>query len=244
MKKESCITALLLLLIWFLAAIVFNNSIILPGPFDVLNSMTAHVQQPDFLSVLLSTSMRTLKACFLSLGFGSLLGILSGNFPGIKLFLSPVHQLIKTIPNITYMILILIWAGQENSVSIIVFFILFPVFYAQFLNCTEQNHIKTKDLLKIYPVTGIEKWFKIDLPMLKNEFFESLKTGIGLGFKVCVMAEILSQVKTGIGKEMNVSRLNLDISSVFGWTCWLMIVSVLIQLIISIVQKITNHKIN
>jgi len=80
--------------------------------------------------------------------------------------------------------------------------------------------------------------------MLKNEFFESLKTGIGLGVKVCVMAEILSQVKTGIGKEMNISRLNLDISSVFGWTCWLMIVSVLIQLIISIVQKITNHKIN
>ncbi|MBR5207508.1 MAG: ABC transporter permease, partial [Erysipelotrichaceae bacterium] len=62
------------------------------------------------------------------------------------------------------------------------------------------------------------------------------------GFKVCVMAEILGQVSAGIGRQMNIGRLNLDLASVFGWTLWLILISYGLQKIIEIVQKITYRK--
>ena len=78
--------------------------------------------------------------------------------------------------------------------------------------------------------------------MLIPDIFEALKTGVGMGFKVCVMAEILSQVRIGIGREMNYGRLNLDISSVFAWTILLILISTLLQKLLDIVQKITIKK--
>ncbi|MBQ7888136.1 MAG: ABC transporter permease subunit [Erysipelotrichaceae bacterium] len=242
MKKESLLTILIFGSIWFLMSVMLNNSILLPGPFDVFKSLILELFNPDFVLVVCSTIGRTLFGCVLSLVFGCLLGICAGNSIQFKSLFSPVHQLLKTIPNITYMILMLIWLGQENSVVVIIFFILFPFFYSQFLLRTETIQSQTFDLLEIYPVTTYEKIFRIYMPMLIPDIFEALKTGVGMGFKVCVMAEILSQVRIGIGREMNYGRLNLDISSVFAWTILLILISTLLQKLLDIVQKITIKK--
>lgn len=242
MKKQSLMMSVILLVVWHIAALFFQNDILLPGPVDVLNSMIIHLQREDFLLILLSTSYRTLAGCLISLCAAGFLGVAGGINPTFKMWFSPIHQLIKTIPNITYMILILIWLGQEKSVTVIVFFILFPVFYAEFLYQTEIIQNQIKDLLQIYPVTRTEKWLKIILPMLLPEIFNALKTGIGMGFKVCVMAEILGQVKSGIGRQMNIGRLNLEIASVFGWTIWLLLISAFLQGLVTFVQKITCEK--
>ena len=242
MKKETWITSLLLVFVWALTAYALDNEFLLPGPFDVVHSMIEQIRRPDFIVILFSTVYRTLTGCVVSLICGAMLGILCGNCPKVKSLFEPVHQLIKTIPNITYILIILIWLGQENSVSVIVFCILFPVFYGQFLLRTEMILIQTRDLFVIYPVSLKDKWLKVQLPMLLPEVFSSLATGIGMGFKVCVMAEILGQVSAGIGRQMNIGRLNLDLASVFGWTMWLILVSYGLQKIIEIVQKITYRK--
>ncbi len=242
MKKETFVTSFLILIFWQLFSFVLNNEFLLPGPFDVVCSMIELLHRPDFSQIVISTSLRTLSACMISLAAASVLGIAGGLIPSFARYFAPVHQLVKTIPNITYMILILIWMGQERSVSIIVFFILFPVFYAQFLHSTQSIHQKINELLMIYPISLKEKWLRVIVPMLIPEFFNALKTGVGMGFKVCVMAEILSQVKQGIGRQMNIGRLNLDLASVFAWTLWLILISSLLQLIIQYVQKFTCEK--
>ncbi len=242
MKKETWLTSLLLVFVWALTAYALDNEFLLPGPFDVVQSMIEQIRRPDFIVILFSTVYRTLTGCVVSLICGAMLGILCGNCPKVKSLFEPVHQLIKTIPNITYILIILIWLGQENSVSVIVFCILFPVFYGQFLLRTEMILIQIRDLFVIYPVSLKDKWLKVQLPMLLPEVFSSLTTGIGMGFKVCVMAEILGQVSAGIGRQMNIGRLNLDLASVFGWTLWLILISYGLQKIIEIVQKITYRK--
>lgn len=242
MKKETWITTIFITAVWFLAAFIFDNEFLLPGPFDVVCSMIQQLQRPDFLSTLLMTSLRTVYGCALSLLMGALLGICCGCVPVMRRLFEPVHQIIKTIPNITYILLILIWLGQENSVSVIVFCILFPGFYSQFLIRTEAILEQTHDIFEIYPVSFIDRWFKILFPMLAKDGFAAAKTGIGLGFKVCVMAEILGQVSVGIGRQMNYARLHLDLASVFGWTLWLILVSILLQRAIDFVQKITYRK--
>ncbi len=242
MKKETWMTSLLLIFVWTLAAFVLNNEFLLPGPFDVAHSMIEQIRRPDFIVILFSTACRSLIGCVVSLIFGALLGIMNGNFPKAKNLFEPVYQIIKTIPNITYILIILIWLGQEKSVSVIVFCILFPVFYGQFLVRTETILKQTHDLFVIYPVSLKDKWLKIQLPMLLPEVFSSFKTGIGMGFKVCVMAEILGQVGAGIGRQMNIGRLNLDLASVFGWTLWMILISVVLQKSIDFVQKLTYRK--
>ena len=239
MKKETWISTGVLLILWFLASLAFDNEFLLPGPFDVVTSMINQIQRPDFLSSIFMSTFRTLYGCALSLFAGAFLGICCGKISLLKQLFEPVHQIIKTIPNITYMLLILIWLGQEKSVSVIVFCLLFPSFYSQFLTRTETLLEELHDLLQIYPVSTHDLWVKVLLPNLSKEVFSALKTGIGMGFKICVMAEILGQVGIGIGRQMNYARLHLELASVFGWTIWLVFISVILQKFVDFVQKIT-----
>ena len=44
-----------------------------------------------------------------------------------------------------------------------------------------------------------------------------------MAFKVGVMAEILGQVSVGVGRQMQLARLNFDLVSVLAWTGWIIL---------------------
>jgi NitT/TauT family transport system permease protein len=62
------------------------------------------------------------------------------------------------------------------------------------------------------------------------------KTAAGLGLKVGIMAEILGQVRSGIGRSMNYARLNLDTAGIVAWTIVIILLSVGIDLLFSWLQ--------
>ena len=53
-------------------------------------------------------------------------------------------------------------------------------------------------------------------PHLFCYIFPSLVAGLGLAWRVAVMAELLSS-ETGIGAELNLARINLDTDEVMAW---------------------------
>ena len=53
-------------------------------------------------------------------------------------------------------------------------------------------------------------------PHLLSYIFPSLVAGLGLSWRVAVMAELLSS-DTGIGAELNLARINLDTDEVMAW---------------------------
>ena len=53
-------------------------------------------------------------------------------------------------------------------------------------------------------------------PHLLFYLFPSLVAGLGLAWRVTVMAELLSS-ETGIGAELNLARINLDTDEVMAW---------------------------
>ena len=59
MKKETWITSFLLVFVWTLAAYALDNEFLLPGPFDVVQSMIEQISRPDFIMILVSTVCRT-----------------------------------------------------------------------------------------------------------------------------------------------------------------------------------------
>ena len=74
------------------------------------------------------------------------------------------------------------------------------------------------------------------LPDLLPEMLSTGKTAAGLGLKVGIMAEILGQVRSGIGRSMNYARLNLDTAGIVAWTIVIILLSVLIDGIFSWLQ--------
>ena len=174
---------------------------------------------------------------FLSLIIALFISILADKFNTVKLLFEPIQILTKAIPNVSYIIVTLIWLGSEGSVWVICMLVLFPVLYNNFIFTLENEDSELKDIQKIYPETFIKTTRLRTMPLLYGTFLSSSKVALGLGLKICVMAEILGQVKVGIGKHLYYARLYLDTSSLFAWTIIIIILSVIIDSIFNILIK-------
>ena len=236
MKKEHVFSVIALLVIWQVAAMRVANDILIPYPMKTLLETVKLFGSLSFYQTVGATLYRVSKGFLLSMSAALILCILSDRFPVVKEVLHPILVIFKTIPNISYIVMALIWLGAEGAVSAVSFMILFPVFAGAFSSRLENEDRLLKEVKLLYPETF---WYDIRyrvIPNLIPELLASGKTAAGLGLKVGIMAEILGQVRSGIGRSMNYARLNLDTAKIVAWTIVIIVISVLIDRIFSWIQ--------
>ena len=81
---------------------------------------------------------------------------------------------------------------------------------------------------------------RVYIPLLSSSIQASLANGISLTFKVGVMSEIMGQVQMGIGRQMNICRLTSDMTGVFAWTGWIILILLFMDAVLHVVA---GHKI-
>ena len=121
------------------------------------------------------------------------------------------------------MILLLFWVSREISIYIVSFLLLFPIFYQNLFEAIQDISQSWKDIFQIYPQSWFKKMQMVYLPLLRPAMASSWITCSSLGFKVVVMAEIMTSVSLGIGANMQYDRLNVNLAGVMAWTIWLLI---------------------
>ncbi|MBQ9327880.1 MAG: ABC transporter permease subunit [Solobacterium sp.] len=243
MKKEHVFSTIGLLLLWQIAAMILHNDILIPYPLDTMNRVASFFVDGSFYQSVGSTLLRVLKGYLLSLLIALFMVILTERFITVKRLFSPIQLITKTIPNISYMVIALIWLGNEGAVSAVSFMILFPVFYNAFANTLDQQGRSLNEVELLYPETfWMRLRFKV-LPQLVPEVLKTGKTAAGLGLKVGIMAEILGQVRSGIGRRMNYARLYLDTTSIFAWTIIIILLSLILDVLFDrMYQQFLKHE--
>lgn len=237
MKKEHLITIGLFIFIWQGLAAIVHNSILIPYPYETLQYLANAMKSFVFYEAIGLTLLRTAIGFFISLFLAFLLSTLSSMFPTFERLFEPIHVLLRTIPNVSYIILAIIWLGAEGSVTAVSFMILFPIFYNSFHNALIEQDQNVMDAEKLYEDTF---WMRIRwriLPQLRMEMIRTGKTASSMGLKVGVMAEILSQVQFGIGRSVNYCRLGLDTAGIIAWTLVVIALSVMMNVIFSLLEK-------
>jgi NitT/TauT family transport system permease protein len=224
-----------------------GNDVILPQLFQVISRMFHQIGSPSLYTNLGATMLRVLFGFVIAFGSALLTGIASATNRVFREYFHPVVILTRTIPNITYMFMALIWLGAEGSVAVIVFFILYPVLYQAVYGGMLAINPELADVAKLYPETFFNRLFKVTLPLLGPALYEGARGALSLGLKVGVMAEILGQVQTGIGHQLYLGRVQLDMAEIFAWTAWMILLSLLIDLlfrkgITAANQAVTDNK--
>lgn len=223
------ISIALMVFIYEIAATLVAQSFILPSIFEILHSFYLIVISPDFISIILATVIRFIYGSVISFISAMFLAIMSYRYQNIKYLLEPLYVLIKTIPNITYIIVALIWLGRNNSVILVSFLAVFPLMYNSILNGLESIDANIVISTKVFQSSFVYKLTKVYLPMAKKDIIIAIKNSLSLALRVSIMAEILSQVNIGIGKEMYFAKINYLVNDIFAWTLIIIILSALID---------------
>ena len=147
-KKEHILTIVALILVWWGAAILIGRSFILPTPLATIQYLIEILGSPETYKAIFTSMVRVFIGFMISLLCAFIVCVLCNQSDTIKKLFEPIFVLTKSIPNISYMIIALIWLGSEGAVTLVSFMILFPVFLNGFMNALESEDEILKDVDK------------------------------------------------------------------------------------------------
>lgn len=237
--KRKIITLILIIIIWQGFALSIDKTVILPLPLQVFNQMFNLAATKSFYVSVLATISRVALSFILALSLGTLLGVFSGLFKRFNEYLSPIISLVQTIPQIAYILILLVWFKSLTALIIIVLLMILPIFYNNAVNGIKNISPDLNDVTILYHHSFSFNLIHVYLPLIKGYIISAIETALPQSLKVGVMAEIFVSSSQGIGKQLYFARIQIDMVSIFAWTLWMVII---ISLISYITHKIITVK--
>lgn len=239
MKKYTISSIFFLVILWQLSAAWMNNDYLFPYPKQVIQTMIQQVSSPIFYESVIQTLFRSCIGLMMAFTLAFICSFLSYQSALFRNLFYPVLLLTRSVPNICFVILIILWFGSDISATIVNFLIIFPTAYSSLYSGLHHIDPTLKKVIKIYPERKRYLVLHIYIPLIQEAIQASLSNGISLAFKVGVMSEIIGQVQVGIGRQLNICRLSPDMAGIFAWTGWIIIILVCLE---SFVRLIYHKK--
>lgn len=231
--------AVLLITIWeLLAKYKVINTFITSSPSKVLSTIISLYNDNNLFNNIWTTIYETL----ISFSLGTIIGIITATilwyFNFIYKVLDPYLTILNSLPKIALGPIIIIFFGA-NINSIIIMALLISVIvtiitvYNGFVS-TDKNRI---NLLKSFSATKVQIFKYVILPSSYSTIISSLKINISMTLIGVIMGEFLVS-KSGIGYLINYGSQVFNLNLVISGIIILMIVSYLMYIIVSYIEKI------
>lgn len=231
--------AVLLISIWeLLAKYKVINTFITSSPSRVLSTIISLYNDNNLFNNIWTTIYETL----ISFSLGTIIGIITATilwyFNFIYKVLDPYLTILNSLPKIALGPIIIIFFGA-NINSIIIMALLISVIvtvitvYNGFIS-TDKNRI---NLLKSFSATKRQIFKYVILPSSYSTIISSLKINISMTLIGVIMGEFLVS-KSGIGYLINYGSQVFNLNLVISGIIILMIVSYLMYIIVSYIEKI------
>lgn len=225
-RYDSLVFAIAALLIWQIVSLFVSNHLIVPSPLAVAREMLVQIQTVTMWQACAFTIMRALTALFFSFLIALPLSFLATFYPRIfRYTLDRISALMQTVPNVCYIIMLLFWTTRNMTVILTGIFLLCPMIYRIFVEQLDVIIEKWRPIWTLYPQPKRVLMIAICIPMLKSAFASALKSASSMAFKVCVTSEILTGLANGIGRNIQMARLDLNAAGVLAWSIWLVLLA-------------------
>ena len=238
-KIYTLISCLFFIILWQVIAVITNNDIYIPKLQQVSVALKDIYMEQNFWKAIFSSFYRTILSYVLALAFSMILGILGAVYPFFRYLMQPLNSFAKTVPTMVLVVLLLVWFDKDITPFAVGFAIIFPVLYEGVRNSLLQIDKKLIDMTKIYEVSLIDKIKKIYVPIMKFYFMSIFVSTFSLTFKVVITGEVYGQPKFGIGSQIQLEKVNFNVSGIFAW----IVIIVFISIVLEVINKLLNKKI-
>lgn len=236
-KLYTLISCLFFIGLWQVIAIIINNDIYIPKIQQVIEAIKLICMEQNFWKVILSSFYRTILSYILALVFSMILGILGAVYPFFRYLMQPVNSFAKTIPTMVLVVLLLVWFDKDITPFAVGFAIIFPVLYEGVRNSLVQIDKKIIDMTEMYEVSLKDKIKKIYVPIMKFYFMSIFVSTFSLTFKVVITGEVYGQPKFGIGSQIQLEKVNFNVSGIFAWIVIIVFISISLEIINYLLKK-------
>lgn len=235
--KRKALIILGWICLWQILAAVIHNDILIVGPFQVLSALFHMVQQPSFwLSVAVSMS-RIVGGFLAGTVLGILLAWLAYERKIIREILQPLMLFLKAVPVVSFIVLILIWAGGSWLAFFISMIVVMPIVYVNVLEGLDNTDRDLLEMAQVYRLPKLVRLRSIYSRSVRPYLEGALSLACGMAVKSGIAAEVIGQMRNTIGNGIYVSKVFLAIDELFAWTFMILILSWLFEKAVSVILR-------
>ncbi len=191
--------------------------VILPTPGAVLAAVRSLLGEARLWVAIAATTFHVLTGFGLALVIGGLLGFIAGRQPWVQPALTPIAVALLGTPPIAWLVLTMVWFGLGHANSIFTVAVTVgPLIFAGVAAAVRGLDPDLVAVAQVYRLEGKARLQSLDWPHVVSRLLPVLVAGLGLAWRVAIMAEVLA-TPDGIGAELNTARANLDTAEVMAW---------------------------
>ena len=235
--KRKLIIIFIWLLLWQGVSLLIHNPVLFVGPWETVVALAKMVTKSGFYSSLLRTMLRLILGILAGTGLGFLFAYAAFRKKLLRDFLAPVVSLGKAVPVASFVILILIWFGNEWVAMVVVLLVTFPIAYLNLQKGLDGLDPAMAEMTKVFRFTGFRRFRYVELPQLRSHIGAAVALTVGMGFKSGIAAEVIGQARLTIGNELYQSKIYLETAELFAWTAMVILLSWVVEKLLTLVLK-------
>ena len=217
------------LVVWQIAAWAVGHEVLLVSPVDAAVRLVELLPTGGFWVSVGHTLGRIglgfALAFFAGLGLAGLasLGPWWASFIGVPI------RVIRSVPVVSVIILILIWASPAWLAATVSGLMVLPVVYANAEEGIARRDPHLDELARVYALPASRRWWAITLPRLMPYLTAGARVGMGLAWKAGVSAEVIGLTSGSIGERLYQAKLFLSTADLFAWTAVVVVAAVVCE---------------
>ncbi|QBI18801.1 ABC transporter permease [Egibacter rhizosphaerae] len=225
-----------LLVAWVIVA-EFTPPYILPQITVVLADVRNILFELESLDHVVRTLVRILAGLAAAFVIGTGLGLAMGRLRRLDRALMPPLQMIQGIPSLSWVIIAIIWFQTvELRIWFIVLMVTLPGFVFQALDSYRAVPRELRDMARSLRPRRLDLFRTVTLPAIVPDLLTAWKVNLGLGTRVVLVAELVGAA-IGVGYQLRTSEQMFDMSGVMAWTAVLVLFVLLVQSVISRIER-------
>ena len=226
-----------IILVWFIVSTIQKDDLIFPSLKQILSSIINILSDVDCLKYIGLDIIRIIIAIIVSFIVSIIVVFFYIRFKNSYHFIKPLLVFFKTIPVVGISIFIWLLVGGTSVPVITTILVTIPVIIQGLVGSLDEMDENLVNELKMVNINYLVAFFKVYLPYLVPYILISFFQTFGLGLKVMVTSEYLSQTKNSIGKALYNAQSNIAIDDILAWS---IIIIVFVGVCEIIIKKLTK----
>lgn len=215
------------LLAWQLLSMAIHNSILLAGPVESLEALGQMILTVEYWKAILFSLIRIIGGFFCGSTLGVVLAWGSYRVRLLQDFLKPFISVLKAVPVASFVIILIIWAGNRMLSFYISALVVLPLLYINTLNGLRATDEKILEMAEVFRIPMLRRLRYIYVPSVYPYLYSAFQAALGMAWKSGVAAEVIGQPLGSLGNGLYQSKIYLETAELFAWTITIVVVSFL-----------------
>lgn len=215
--------------VWWIGAEAFGNPVLLPNPWQVLNCLAGLASTAAFWQTVALSIGRILLGVVTAVVLGTALAALTTASRLAEVLIAPAMTAMQATPVASFTILVLIWLDRDWVPVLICIMMVLPVVWNGVSAGIRAVDPQLLEMARVYRLKPGRKLLRIWLPSVMPFFRAACNSGLGLGWKAGIAAEVLTVPKISIGRMIAESKSYLLTEELFAWTLTVIVLSLALQ---------------